>query len=102
MSDIQYLAPTTLDEAVSAYSGAKGSARILAGGTDLLVQMRAGMINPSLIVDIKKIEEINTVRETEQGVFVVGASVSGMELAKNPNFGKTWPSTRLLLSLSHL
>ncbi|MBI37466.1 MAG: oxidoreductase [Alphaproteobacteria bacterium] len=96
---MQYLAPTTLDEAVSAYSGAKGSARILAGGTDLLVQMRAGMINPSLIVDIKKIEEINTVRETEKGVFVVGASVSGMELAKNPNFGKTWPGVLEALNL---
>ena len=99
MSDIQYLAPTTLDEAVSAYSGAKGSAHILAGGTDLLVQMRSGMVNPGLIVDIKKIEEITSVKETEDGVFVVGASVSGMELANNSNFGKTWPGVLEALNL---
>ena len=44
MTDIQYLAPTTLDEAVGAYAKAAGSARILAGGTDLLVQMGAGLV----------------------------------------------------------
>ena len=40
MTDIQYLAPSTLDEAISAYAAADGAGRILAGGTDLLVQMQ--------------------------------------------------------------
>ena len=55
MTDIQYLAPDTLDEAVSAYAAEAGTARILAGGTDLLVQMRSGLVRPGLIVDRKKI-----------------------------------------------
>ena len=59
MTNIQYLAPTTLDEAVSLYAAAAGSARILAGGTDLLVQLRSGMINPGIIIDIKKILKKN-------------------------------------------
>ena len=46
MNDISYSSPKTLDEAVSAMVAAKGAARILAGGTDLLVQLRAGFVKP--------------------------------------------------------
>ena len=42
MTDIRYLSPRTLDEAISAFAAAGSAARILAGGTDLLVQMRSG------------------------------------------------------------
>ena len=52
MTDIRYLAPPTLDEAVRAFAAAQGAARILAGGTDLLVQMRNGMAHPGTIIDI--------------------------------------------------
>ena len=91
MTNIQYLAPGTLDEAVSAFAAAGDGARILAGGTDLLVQMRAGMVRPGLIVDIKKIAEMTSVEETADGGFRVGAAVSGAELEEHPDFGKVWP-----------
>jgi len=91
MTDTQYVAPTTVDEAVSAYAAGGDTARILAGGTDLLVQMGAGMIRPGLIVDIKKIDELNSVTETADGGFVVGAAVAGAVLAEHPTFGKVWP-----------
>ena len=51
MTDTRYLAPQTLDEAVSAFAAAQGAARILAGGTDLLVQMRAGVAIAATPVD---------------------------------------------------
>jgi carbon-monoxide dehydrogenase medium subunit len=91
MTDIRYLSPHTLDEAVSAFAAAGSAARILAGGTDLLVQMRAGVVKPGLIVDIKKIAEMTAIEETAGGGFRVGAAVSGMELADHPRFGKVWP-----------
>mgnify|MGYP003700639453 FL=1 len=91
MTDMRYLAPQTLDEAVGAYAAAAGAARILAGGTDLLVQMRSGMVKPGLIVDIKKISEMTTVEQTADGGFKVGAAVSGAVLAEHPTFGKVWP-----------
>lgn len=90
MTDTQYLAPGTLDEAISAFA-ASDSARILAGGTDLLVQMRAGMVNPGLIVDIKKVAELNSIEETADGGFIVGAAVSGAVLEEHPRFGQVWP-----------
>src|SRR6185295_12493202 len=91
MADIRYLAPASLDEAIRAYAAAGSAARILAGGTDLLVQMRSGVVQPGLIVDIKKIEEMMAIEETADGGFRIGAAVSGAELAEHPRFGKVWP-----------
>jgi carbon-monoxide dehydrogenase medium subunit len=91
MTEIRYLAPNTLDEAIGAFAAAGSAARILAGGTDLLVQMRAGMVRPGLIVDIKKIPAMTGIEETADGGFLVGAAVSGMALAEHPRFGKVWP-----------
>src|SRR6201996_5029727 len=91
MTDIQYLAPRTLDEAIGAFTAAGSAARILAGGTDLLVQMRSGAVRPGLIVDVKKIAEMTAIESTADGGFRVGAAVSGMVLAEHPRFGKVWP-----------
>lgn len=91
MTDIRYLAPRTLDEAVGAFAAAAGAARILAGGTDLLVQMRAGTARPGLIVDVKKIAELTAIEEMPDGGFRIGAAVSGMALAEHPRFGQVWP-----------
>jgi aerobic carbon-monoxide dehydrogenase medium subunit len=91
MTDIQYLAPRTLDEAIGAFAAGGGAARIMAGGTDLLVQMRSGAVKPGLIVDIKKITEMTAIEQTGDGGFRVGAAVTGMELLEHPRFGKVWP-----------
>src|ERR1700732_4973377 len=91
MTNIQYLAPRTLDEAISAFAAAGSAARILAGGTDLLVQMRAGNVRPGLIVDIKKIAQMTTIEETADGGFRVGAAVPGAVLAEHGRFGEVWP-----------
>ena len=91
MADIRYVAPGTLEEAISAFAAAGSAARILAGGTDLLVQMRSGLVRPGLIVDIKKIGEMTEIVQTADGGFVVGAAVAGAVLAEHPRFGKVWP-----------
>ncbi|MGF6307905.1 carbon-monoxide dehydrogenase medium subunit [Bradyrhizobium sp. i1.8.4] len=91
MTDIRYVAPRTLDEAIGAFAAAGSAARIMAGGTDLLVQMRSGLVRPGLIVDIKKIGEMTEIAETADGGFRVGAAVSGMELADHARFGEVWP-----------
>ena len=91
MTDMQYVAPTTLEEAIGAFAAAGSAARILAGGTDLLVQMRSGSVRPGLIVDIKKIAEMTDIAETSDGGFRIGAAVSGAKLAQHPRFGEIWP-----------
>lgn len=87
---MRYEAPETIDAAVALLAGTDGVGRVLAGGTDLLVQMRSDMIAPDLVVDIKKIPETRAIA-TEDGGFRVGAAVSGAELDEHPDFGKAWP-----------
>ena len=91
MSDTQYLAAKTIDEAVDAHAKANGSARFLAGGTDLLVQIKSGIRKPNLVIDVKKIVELNSIKEISENEFVIGASVSGANLNRNPKFAKLWP-----------
>ena len=99
MTEIRYVAPRSLDEAIGAYAAAGSAARIMAGGTDLLVQMRSGLVRPGLIVDIKKIDEMNSIEETAEGGFRVGAAVSGAVLAEHPKFRKAWPGVLEAVSL---
>ena len=87
---MRYEAPESLDTAVALLAGAYGDARVLAGGTDLLVQMRSDILGPELIVDIKKIPETRAVTE-EEGGWRVGAAVTGAELKENARLKKTWP-----------
>jgi carbon-monoxide dehydrogenase medium subunit len=91
MTDIRYLSPNTLDEAIKAFAAGGSAARILAGGTDLLVQMRSGAVRPGVIVDIKKIAEMTAIEETAGGGFRIGAAVPGAVLGEHPRFGKVWP-----------
>jgi aerobic carbon-monoxide dehydrogenase medium subunit len=99
MTELRYLAPNTLDEAIGAFAEAGSAARILAGGTDLLVQMRAGSVKPGLIVDIKKIAELTAIEEAADGGFRIGAAVAGMTLTEHPRFGKVWPGVLEAINL---
>jgi carbon-monoxide dehydrogenase medium subunit len=99
MTNIGYLAPRTLDEAIGAFAAAGSAARIMAGGTDLLVQMRSGAVRPGLIIDIKKIAEMTSIEETADGGFRVGAAVPGAVLAEHERFGKVWPGVLEAINL---
>jgi carbon-monoxide dehydrogenase medium subunit len=90
LSQLDYLAPTSADEAVRALAAAGGTGRPLSGGTDLLVQLRSGRVAPSVIVDLKRIPGAIGIRE-EDGGFVVGASTPGVALAEHPTLGRVWP-----------
>ena len=87
---MRYEAPDSLEGAVALLAGAQGEARVLAGGTDLLVQMRADVVDPDLIVDIKKIKETRAVTE-EKGGWRIGAAVTGAELKEHARLKKAWP-----------
>jgi CO/xanthine dehydrogenase FAD-binding subunit len=87
---LAYAAPTTVEEAVRALAGASGVAKVLSGGTDLLVQLRSGRARPDLIVDIKKIPEISGIRERD-GAFVIGAATPGAVIGECEALRQAWP-----------
>ncbi len=90
MSQLDYLAPTSADEAVRALAAQGGAGRPLSGGTDLLVQLRSGRLSPGLIVDLKKVPGAIGIRESDGG-FVIGASTPGALLGEHPTLGRVWP-----------
>ena len=63
MSEIQYRVAKNVKDAVALMAKAKGKGYVLAGGTDLLVQMKSGAREPGLIVDVKKIPEMVSIVE---------------------------------------
>lgn len=90
MTEMRYEAPKTPEAAVALLAGASGTARVLAGGTDLLIQMRGGRVDPELLVDVKAIPEMNSIK-AENGGFRFGAAVSAMALSEHEAFAKAWP-----------
>ena len=90
MSTLGYTAPSTVEDAIRVLAGASGSAKVLSGGTDLLVQLRSGRIKPDLIVDTKKIPGIFGIRE-ENGAFIIGAATPGAVLGECERLKQAWP-----------
>src|SRR2546423_3417518 len=90
MPSLSFTAPTTVDEAINALARAPGVAKPLAGGTDLLVQMRSGRLRPELIVDLKRIPDLIGVRETGDS-FVIGGATPGVMLSEHEAFSRAWP-----------
>lgn len=90
INNLQYEAPDTVEAAVALLAGAAGKGRVLAGGTDLLVQLRAGMFNDGLIVDVKRIPEMCEIKSDGEG-FLVGAAVTGAELGEHSALNAAWP-----------
>lgn len=90
MSQLDYVAPTSAREAAQALAGGGQTARFLAGGTDLLVQLRAGRLKRGLIVDLKRVAGAIGIRE-EAGGFVIGAATPGADIGEHQALASAWP-----------
>jgi CO/xanthine dehydrogenase FAD-binding subunit len=90
MEGLRYEAPETLQAAVALLAGAPAGTRVLAGGTDVIVQMETDLIEPPLLVDIKKIPELRQIT-AENGGFRIGAATPGMVIVSDPALNKAWP-----------
>jgi carbon-monoxide dehydrogenase medium subunit len=84
------VAPSSIDEAVKALMSAP-AARVLAGGTDLIVQMRAGRQSPGAVVDLKRIPGAIGIRREGDGGFTIGAATSGATIGEDLVLARAWP-----------
>ena len=91
MKDFEYVTPKTLREAIAQLSEKNGNARVLAGGTDLIVQMRIKRIQPERVVDIKKIPEVNELTYGPKRGLRVGAAVPCWRLYNDPGVLERYP-----------
>ncbi len=90
MSEMRFEQPKTAEAASALLASTQGLAKVLSGGTDLLIHMRNGNVKPELVLDVKGIAEMNAIT-IENGGYRFGAAVSCMQLLENKAFAETWP-----------
>ncbi len=84
LSSFDYLAPETIEEACSLLSKYKGKARVIAGGTDLLISMKKRQISPKYIVSIKGIPRLDYIHYNKETGLKIGALATLQSIASSP------------------
>ena len=87
---MKYQTPSTSKEAAVLIQSEPGQAFVLAGGTDLMVRMKGRFVEPDLLVDIKHISAMQSIKKLATG-FRIGAAVSAAEMGENTSLKKAWP-----------
>lgn len=88
---MRYHKPTTFEDAASLAAAASGTTRFLLGGTDVLVQMRAGMVLPDDLIDLKKIPGADDITRMDDGGWRIGVAASGAQLDAHEALCADWP-----------
>ena len=91
MEPFDFVSPSSIEEAVKTLASSGDQARILAGGTDMLVQMRAGRRTAPLVVDIKGIPELNVVSYDSTKGLTLGAAVPCYKIYEDETLAKAYP-----------
>ena len=88
---MQYHTPSSFSEAISISNSASGLVKYLAGGTDVLVQLKIGAKSPDHLIDIKNIPGVKEIVLREDGGWAIGAAVSGVQLTNHKKLSGEWP-----------
>jgi len=84
LKPFEYLEPKTVEETVKFLSEYGDRAKVLAGGTDLLISMKKRKVNPHYIVCIKGIPDLDYIRYSQEGGLRIGALASHRAIADSP------------------
>lgn len=90
MQVFEYFRPETIEAAVAALG--ESGARALAGGTDLVPQMREGRRGASRIVDLKRIDELTAITAGPDGGVTIGAAATATAVAQHPAIAGAYPA----------
>ena len=91
MHAIDYVAPKSIQEAVELMASKGDQARAMAGGTDLLVQLRGGRRTSEVVVDIKDISELNQLTYDSQKGLTIGAAVPCYKIYQEDQIAGLYP-----------
>jgi carbon-monoxide dehydrogenase medium subunit len=92
MQDFGYVAPTSLDDAVAVLARHGASARVLAGGTDIIIQTREGRRDVAMLVDVKKVRETTELTLAADGSLRIGAAVPCAQIYHDAEIARRFPA----------
>lgn len=92
MKDFEYAAATSVDEAVSLLAAHGTRAKILAGGTDILVQLREGLREADLVLDVKRIPELTALEFDPSRGLVLGAATPCYRIYEHAEIKRAYPA----------
>ena len=87
-----YLAPTTVDEAVAALVKGGKDTRVMAGGTDLMVKIRHRVLFPKQLISLKRIDGLDAITFDEKSGLTIGATALLADVASNPTIREHYPT----------
>jgi xanthine dehydrogenase FAD-binding subunit len=88
---MKYHTPASFADASAIAAEAQGVTRFLAGGTDVLVQMRSDIVTPEDLIDVKHIDGVKDITQNADGSWTIGIAVAGAEMTEHPTLGQEWP-----------
>ena len=91
MESFEFVSPSSIEEAVKILASNGDNARMMAGGTDILVQMRAGRRTPSVVVDVKEIPELNVISYDASKGLTLGAAVPCYKIYQDKTLAAAYP-----------
>ena len=84
MHPFAYERPGSLAEAIALLGRHGAEARLLAGGTDLIIRLRDGSLRPSVVIDLKRVEELRPAIREEDGRLSISATSVMTDIAADP------------------
>lgn len=88
---MKFHTPKSFDEAIAIAGQASGTTRFLAGGTDVLVQLRSDLVTPDDLIDVKHIAGVREITHDADGGWTIGIAVSGAEMTEHAELMADWP-----------
>ena len=88
---MRYHSPASFEDAAGIAASATGITRFLAGGTDVLVQLRSDIVEPDDLIDIKKIPGVKDITRRADGGWDLGVAVAGAEMTECAELCADWP-----------
>ncbi len=91
MQSFDYYTPQTLTQALKLLGQLNGQTRVIAGGTDLMLQMKSGLLTPANIINIKQVPQLNGIAYSEQSGLRLGALTTLRQLTRSSIIQKHYP-----------
>ena len=92
LSHFEYRVPETVEEAIELLGSGGAQARLMAGGTDLIMKMKLGAISPGLVISLKKIDGLDEIAFSEKTGLTIGATALLADVASHPDVVRRYPA----------